>query len=44
MKYEYSLFTDVVNGRSVNLYTDGYGVKWMAQSKWGFRTKRKEDQ
>jgi hypothetical protein len=43
MKCEGSLFTDVVNGRSVNLYIDDYGVEWMAQSKWGFRTKRKEE-
>jgi hypothetical protein len=43
MKYQYSLFTDVVNGKPVNLYIDDYGVEWMAQSKWGFRTKRNED-
>ena len=42
MRYENSLFMDVVNGKSVNIYIDGYGTEWMAQSKWGFRTKRKE--
>jgi hypothetical protein len=42
MKYQCSLFTDVCNGVPVNLYIDDYGVEWMAQYKWGFRTKRKE--
>jgi hypothetical protein len=42
MKYECPLFTDVVNGKSVNLYTDKYGTEWMAQSKWGFRIEKNE--
>ncbi len=41
MRYEGSLFRDSVNGRSVNLYIDDYGTKWMAQSRWGFRTEIK---
>lgn len=42
MKFESSLFTDVVNGRSVNLYVDRYGTEWMAQSRLGWRTLRNE--
>ena len=38
MRYESQLFTDSINGKSVNLYIDDYGTKWMAQSRWGFRT------
>ena len=43
MHYVHSLFTDSVNGKPVNLYIDKYGTEWMAQSKLGFRTKRKEE-
>lgn len=42
MKYQHKLFTDMVNGKPVNLYIDNHGVEWMAQSKWGFRTKKIE--
>lgn len=34
------LFIDVVNGKDVNLYIDKYGIEWMAQSKFGYRTQR----
>lgn len=34
------LFIDVVNGKHVNLYIDKYGIEWMAQSKFGYITKR----
>lgn len=40
MNYVHSLFTDAVNGSTVNLYIDKYGTEWMAQSKWGFRTEK----
>jgi len=36
-----SLFIDVVNGRTVYEYTDCFNVKFMAQSKFGMRVKRK---
>ena len=42
MNYVHSLFTDAVNGSTVNLYIDKYGTEWMAQSKWGFRTEKNE--
>jgi hypothetical protein len=35
-----SLFTDVVNGKTVYLYVDKYGIEWMAQSKIGLRCRR----
>ena len=41
MKYPRVLFWDRVNGKAVCLYTDCYGIEWMAQSKFGLRTKRK---
>ena len=34
-----TLFYDKANGMAVNEYKDCYGHKWMAQSKFGFRTK-----
>lgn len=43
MNYVHSLFTDAVNEIPVNLYIDRYGTEWMAQSKLGFRIKRKEE-
>lgn len=32
-------FTDVINGKTVRLYIDFYGQKWMAYGKWGYRVK-----
>jgi len=38
MVRQQTLFYDKVNGKAVNEYTDCFGKKWMAQSKFGFRT------
>ena len=40
MKRIDTLFYDKVNGKAVNLYTDCYGVNYMAQSKFGMRLKQ----
>lgn len=37
MKKGRYLLTDIVNGKEVFEYTDYYGDKYMAQSKYGFR-------
>ena len=40
MKRKYCLFTDIVSGEKVFLYTDCYGQKWMANfNRFGFRVK-----
>jgi len=41
MKHRSSLFRDVVNGKMVHEFVDSEGVRWMAQGKWGFRTRIK---
>lgn len=33
-----TLFYDKINGQAVCEYKDYYGNKWIAQSKFGFRT------
>ena len=39
MVKETQLFVDRVNGKPVYRYRDYYFQLWMAQSKWGFRTR-----
>lgn len=39
MKIERNLFIDKVNNKCVSIYTDFYNNKFMAQGKYGFRTK-----
>lgn len=41
MEYKRELFYDIVNKKIVKEYVDKDGVRWMAQKKWGFRTKIK---
>lgn len=41
MEYKRELFYDIVNKKMVREYVDAEGVRWMAQSKWGFRTRIK---
>lgn len=41
MKFQQSLFTDMVDGRTVCLFTDCFEIEYMATTKFGFRTKRK---
>lgn len=38
MKFQTSLFTDIVDGRQVCLYKDCYGDLWMANHQFSFRT------
>ncbi len=38
MVRQQTLFYDKVNGKAVIEYKDCFGKKWMAQSKFGFRT------
>lgn len=42
MKVTGPLFSDTVNGRMVNEYTDKYNDKFMAQSRFGTRVKIKQ--
>lgn len=35
MIYQSFYFTDVVSGKSVNIYKDRFGKKWMSDGKWG---------
>ena len=37
MKFQHTLFIDVVEGGMVCLYKDCFGKLWMAQSSLGFR-------
>lgn len=39
IEIEHSYFRDAVNGKTVKLYVDCYGQKWMAYGKWGYRVK-----
>ena len=39
MVKQYTLFIDRVNRKAVFEYKDCFGEKWMARSKFGFRTK-----
>jgi hypothetical protein len=41
MTYSRSLFRDTVSGRMVNEYTDCYGYLFMANSRLGWRMKKK---
>lgn len=41
MKFERTLFTDIVDGKKVCLFTDCFGDEWMANTKFGFRVKCK---
>lgn len=41
MKRVEHLFTDCVSGKGVWLYRDCYGQEWMADSRFGFRVRRR---
>lgn len=41
MEHKRELFYDIVNKRMVSEYMDKDGVRWMAQTKWGYRTRIK---